>query len=118
MCLLVLIAENSASANCQWSQTYCTEKLKKCLFRVSIPVSGDYFNVTYENKLYFTSLSTDQTAHLYELEQSHHKKYLTHYNPVLLFYTPWKHQKTLRFSNVGVLMFSDGIKKQKRAVMG
>ena len=25
---------------------------------------------------------------------------LTHYNPVLLFYTPWKHQKTFRFSDV------------------
>ena len=25
---------------------------------------------------------------------------LIHYNPVLLFYTPWKHQKTFRFSDV------------------
>ena len=25
---------------------------------------------------------------------------LTHYNPVLLFYTPWKHQKTFRFPDV------------------
>ena len=25
---------------------------------------------------------------------------LTHYSPVLLFYTPWKHQKTFRFSDV------------------
>ena len=25
---------------------------------------------------------------------------LTHYSPVLLFYTPWKHQKTFRFSGV------------------
>ena len=24
----------------------------------------------------------------------------THYSPVLLFYTPWKHQKTFRFSDV------------------
>ena len=33
---------------------------------------------------------------------------LTHYSPVILFYTPWKHQKTL---------FSGGIDKQHRAVM-
>ena len=25
---------------------------------------------------------------------------LTHYSPVFLFYTPWKYQKTLRFSDV------------------
>ena len=25
---------------------------------------------------------------------------LTNYSPVLLFYTPWKHQKTFRFSDV------------------
>ena len=25
---------------------------------------------------------------------------LTHYSPVLLFYTPWKHQKTFTFSDV------------------
>ena len=25
---------------------------------------------------------------------------LTHYSPVLLFYTPWKHQKTFRFPDV------------------
>ena len=25
---------------------------------------------------------------------------LTHYNPLLLFYTPWKHQITFRFSDV------------------
>ena len=25
---------------------------------------------------------------------------LTHYSPVLLFYTPWKHQKTFKFSDV------------------
>ena len=25
---------------------------------------------------------------------------LTHYSPVLLFYTPWKHQKICRFSDV------------------
>ena len=31
---------------------------------------------------------------------------LTHYSPVLLFYTPWKHQKTL-----GFLMFSGGMEK-------
>ena len=28
------------------------------------------------------------------------KAALTHYSPVLLFYIPWKHQKTLRFSDV------------------
>ena len=28
------------------------------------------------------------------------KTTLPHYSPVLLFYTPWKHQKTFRFSNV------------------
>ena len=27
-----------------------------------------------------------------------YKRYLTHYSPVLLFYTPWKHQKTWEFS--------------------
>ena len=25
--------------------------------------------------------------------------WFTHYRPVLLFYTPWKHQKTIRFSD-------------------
>ena len=39
-----------------------------------------------------------------------HLTTLTHYSPVLLFYTPWKHQKTFRFSK--------GIEKQHRAVMG
>ena len=39
---------------------------------------------------------------------------LTHYSPVLVFYTPWKHQKNLKVS----LMFSGGIEKQHRAVMG
>ena len=28
----------------------------------------------------------------------HYSLYLTHYSLVLLFYTPWKHQKTFRFS--------------------
>ena len=28
------------------------------------------------------------------------KAFLTHYRRVLLFYTPWKHQKTQRFSDV------------------
>ena len=37
---------------------------------------------------------------------------LTHYSPVLLIYTPWKHQKTLGF------LFSGGIDKQHQAVMG
>ena len=52
--------------------------------------------------------------------------YLTHFSPVLLFYTPWKHQKTFSFSippenirkPLGFLMFSGGIEKQHRAVMG
>ena len=26
--------------------------------------------------------------------------YLTHFSPVLLFYSPWKHQKTFKFSDV------------------
>ena len=38
--------------------------------------------------------------------------YLTYYSTVLLFYTPWKHQKTWR-----LLMFSGGIEKQHRPVM-
>ena len=38
---------------------------------------------------------------------------LTHYSPVLLSYTHWKHKKTL-----GFLMFSGRIEKQHRAVMG
>ena len=39
--------------------------------------------------------------------------WLTHDSPVLLFYTPWKHQKTFRFSDV-----SGGIEKQHRVAMG
>ena len=35
---------------------------------------------------------------------------LTHYSPVLLIYTPWKPK--------GFLMFSVGIDKQRKAVMG
>ena len=35
---------------------------------------------------------------------------LTHYSPMLLFYTPWKHQKTFRYRK-------GGTKKQHRAVM-
>ena len=35
---------------------------------------------------------------------------LTHYSQVLHLYTPWKHQKTFRFSG--------GIEKQHWAVMG
>ena len=38
---------------------------------------------------------------------------LTHYSPLLLFYTPEKTKKPLCF-----LMFSGGIEKQQRAVMG
>ena len=41
------------------------------------------------------------------------KSQLIHYIPVLLFYTPRKYQKTL-----GFLMFSGGIHKRHRAVMG
>ena len=37
-------------------------------------------------------------------------KWLTHYSPVLPFFTTWKHKKTFRFSG--------GIEKQQRAVMG
>ena len=33
---------------------------------------------------------------------------LTHYSPVLLFYTPWKYQKIFRFS------FSGGIEKKNK----
>ena len=33
-------------------------------------------------------------------------KYFTHFKPIFLFYTTWKHQK-----NIGFLMFSGGIKK-------
>ena len=29
-----------------------------------------------------------------------YREKLTHYCPVLVFYTPWKHQKTFRFSDV------------------
>ena len=40
--------------------------------------------------------------------EGHHKIFdgwkscfrLTHYSPMLLFYTPWKHKKTFRFSDV------------------
>ena len=42
--------------------------------------------------------------------ETFYKHYLTHYSPVLLFYTPWK--------PLGFLMFSGGIEKQHRAVMG
>ena len=38
---------------------------------------------------------------------------LTHYSPVLLFYIPWKHQKTIRFSDV-----SRGYRKAKLACNG
>ena len=38
----------------------------------------------------------------------HHLTYLTHYYPVLFFYTPWKHQ----------VMFSGGIENKNRTVMG
>ena len=36
--------------------------------------------------------------------------YLTHYSPVLLFYTPWKHHKTFRFSDV--------FKRHRKATLG
>ena len=36
--------------------------------------------------------------------------YLTHYSPVLLFYTPWKHHKTFRFSEV--------FKRHRKATLG
>ena len=38
---------------------------------------------------------------------------LTHYYPVLPFYAPCKHQKT-----IGFLIFSGGIKRQHRVVIG
>ena len=41
-----------------------------------------------------------------------HHQTLTHYSPVLLFYTPWKHEKTCRFSDV-----FRGYRKKHRAVM-
>ena len=39
---------------------------------------------------------------------------LTHYSPMLLIYTPWKHQKTFRFTDVFWGVYID---KQHRAVM-
>ena len=41
----------------------------------------------------FSLVGHDQIKNTYLQTQST----LTHYSPVLLFYTPWKHQKTLRF---------------------
>ena len=60
-------------------------------------------DITTRMQLYFTQLFTFHS--LYFLP-------LTHYSPVMLFYTPWKHQKTFRFS-----VFR-GIEKQYRIVMG
>ena len=44
----------------------------------------------------FSLVGHDQIKNTYLQTQST----LTHYSPVLLFYTPWKHQKTFRFSDV------------------
>ena len=38
------------------------------------------------------------------------KQHLTHYSLVLLFYTPWRHQKTFRFLG--------GIEMEHRALIG
>ena len=38
---------------------------------------------------------------------------LTHFNPLLYFYTPWKRQKTK-----GFLAFSEGIEVERWAKMG
>ena len=50
--------------------------------------------LTNQQKLFFSSLSTIL----------HNQTKLTHFWPMLLFYTPWKHQKTF-----GFLVFSGGI---------
>ena len=43
---------------------------------------------------------------------------LTHYSPVLLFYTPGKHQKTFRLLTCCFSIPSGGIEKQHQAVVG
>ena len=52
-----------------------------------------------ENHAKYVILSNtvrDVALHL----QSHEPIALTHYNPVLLIYIPWKHQKTFRLPDV------------------
>ena len=54
------------------------------------------------------------TACFYKRKVNKHSQIqLAHYCPVLLIYTPWKHQKPK-----GFLMFLGGIDKQHWTVMG
>ena len=48
-------------------------------------------------KVYYTFIALYQCKSKINYQQ---ELSLTHYSPVLLFYTPWKHQKTFRFSDV------------------
>ena len=44
---------------------------------------------------------------------------LSYYSPLFLFYTPWKHLPSENIRKpLGLLMFSGGIEKQHRTVMG
>ena len=57
--------------------------------------------------------NTQYNENRYRSARAEYSIWLTHSSPVLLFYTPWKHQKTFRFSDV-----FRGIEKQHRAMMG
>ena len=48
----------------------------------------------------YNDIGTNSFTFFISLDLNFNQTYLTHYSPVLLFYTPWKHQKTFRFSDV------------------
>ena len=90
ICLKIIDLDVNACANQNWikmsNKWHLTLSLVACiLYFVILSVILSYFSI-------FATPSQNVEFHINWI--------LTHYSPVLLFYTHWKHQETFRFSDI------------------
>ena len=81
---------------------YCSKKLLTLCFRTKILTKNNTSFLTWRTSIVDLAMSVDQfhsfSFKFNHLEHMHSYNWLTHSFPMHPFSTPWKHQKTVRFS--------------------